>query len=268
MRYACVLWFQFLQESENILEPAWVTYFSFHADAGMQNCRSCFSLWWPMVVLWTCGFDLCFWTMVVISFSRLCNFSCELVLVNLFCRFVNLWLRSLMIVNLWLWRSMIIGLCYEFILRYGLLGCWVLILATFCNLGQPIYKPDGHPKPDGFGFGFRSEFSLVGVSVGAGLIFHPTQFCCGSGFCSTWPKPDSLPSLIHSFSTDLGVHLIAYVKSLLTSSSIVTSMLPTLITLFAKSYRWDKEWSYFRDGVEIPFNHRFFQNGLSIHIFW
>jgi hypothetical protein len=142
------LWFQFLQESENILKPAWVTYFFFHANAGMQNCRSCFSLWWPMVVLWTCGFDLRFWTMVVISFSRLCNFSCELVIVNLFYRFVNLWLWSLMIVNLWLWSlmivnlwlwpSLIIGLCYEFILRYELLGCWVLILATFCNLGHHL----------------------------------------------------------------------------------------------------------------------------------
>jgi hypothetical protein len=56
------------------------------------------------------------------------------------------------------------------------MGCWVLILGTFYKLSWPIYKPDGHLKPDGFG----SELSPVSV----GLISHPGQFYCGSGFCS------------------------------------------------------------------------------------
>jgi hypothetical protein len=59
-------------------------------------------------------------------------------------------------------------------------------------MGWPIYKPDGHLKPVGFGFGF--ENSPVGPSVG--LILHPNWFCCGSGFLSTWPEPDPLSSLV------------------------------------------------------------------------
>jgi hypothetical protein len=42
-------------------------------------------------------------------------------------------------------------------------------------------------KPDGFG----SEISPAGV----GLFSHPNQFCHGSGFYSTQPKSDPLPSL-------------------------------------------------------------------------
>jgi hypothetical protein len=50
-------------------------------------------------------------------------------------------------------------------------------LASCVKLGYPIYKPDGHPKPDRFG----SEISPMGVCV----IFHPSHFCHGSGFCFT-----------------------------------------------------------------------------------
>jgi hypothetical protein len=50
-------------------------------------------------------------------------------------------------------------------------GCW---LATFYKLGWPIYKPDGHQKPNRFG----SKFSPVGA--GAGLISHLCQFFHGS----------------------------------------------------------------------------------------
>jgi hypothetical protein len=73
------------------------------------------------------------------------------------------------ILNLWIY------------ITYGVLGCWGLILATFCKLGRPIYKPNGHLKSDGFRFG--SEFS----HVSAGLISHLSQFYRGSDFCSTQP---------------------------------------------------------------------------------
>jgi hypothetical protein len=57
-------------------------------------------------------------------------------------------------------------------------------------LGQPNYKPDGHPKPV---LWFGSEFSPVGEGVS--LISHPNQFCGGSGFCSNRLESDPLPSL-------------------------------------------------------------------------
>jgi hypothetical protein len=62
-------------------------------------------------------------------------------------------------------------------------------------MGRPIYKPDRHLKPVGFGFGFENS----PVDPGVGLILHPNRFCCGSGFLSTRPEPDPLPSLVPNF---------------------------------------------------------------------
>jgi hypothetical protein len=58
-------------------------------------------------------------------------------------------------------------------------------------MGWPIYKPDGHPKPVRFGFGFENS----PVGLGMGLILHPNRFYCGSGFLSIRPEPNPLPSL-------------------------------------------------------------------------
>jgi hypothetical protein len=58
-------------------------------------------------------------------------------------------------------------------------------------LGRPINKHDGHLKPDECGCGFE----ISTADVGASAIFHLIQFFHGSGFRSTQPKPDLLPSL-------------------------------------------------------------------------
>jgi hypothetical protein len=59
----------------------------------------------------------------------------------------------------------------------------------FSSCGQTRRAPDRHPKPDGFGRGFGFP------PVGAGAIFHLTEYFHGSGFWSTQPEPDPLPSL-------------------------------------------------------------------------
>jgi hypothetical protein len=52
----------------------------------------------------------------------------------------------------------------------------------------PFTKPNRHLKPDAFGCQI--------LPAGSGVKFNPTIFFYGSGFRSTRPEPDPLPSLV------------------------------------------------------------------------
>jgi hypothetical protein len=56
----------------------------------------------------------------------------------------------------------------------------------------PFTKPDGHPKPDRFGFGCQ----ISSMGVGSGVKINPTTFFHESSFWSTQPECDPLPSLV------------------------------------------------------------------------
>jgi hypothetical protein len=67
---------------------------------------------------------------------------------------------------------------------------------------QTRWGPDGHPKPDGFGF------KISPVCAGVSLNFHPNHFCYGSDFCST--RPIAIPTSCEGSTTvKKRVHYIA-----------------------------------------------------------
>jgi hypothetical protein len=103
----------------------------------------------------------------------------------------NLYWSCNLICILWLWLKLLWSFSFSLSI-FAQSGVVVLGLESDLLIsgvvGQPIYKPDRQPKH----VGFRFENS----SVGSGLKIHLNQFCCGSGFCSTRPEPDSLSSLL------------------------------------------------------------------------
>jgi transmembrane 9 superfamily member 2/4 len=61
---------------------------------------------------------------------------------------------------------------------------------------KPIYKTQQTPEPDLKPGGFEFGCQISPVDSGSGAKFNPTIFFRGSGFRSTQPEPDPLPSLV------------------------------------------------------------------------